>query len=66
MERKIARENSPTILPPRGLEFQRKDTKFYVPVATLLTEKDKKLLEQLKSGFKRTIKWSKYRSHMSV
>ena len=27
---------------------------------------DKTLLEQLKSGFKRTIKWNKYRSHMTI
>ena len=26
---------------------------------------DNKLLEQLKTGFKRTIKWNKYRSEMS-
>ena len=26
----------------------------------------KKLLEQLKSGFKRTIKWNKYRSQMTI
>ena len=30
------------------------------------TENDKKLLEQLKSGFKRTIKWNKYRSQMTI
>ena len=29
-------------------------------------ENDIKLLKQLKSGFKRTIKWNKYRSQMSV
>ena len=29
-------------------------------------ENDTKLLEQLKSGFKRTIKWNKYRSQMTV
>ena len=29
-------------------------------------ENDIKHLEQLKSGFKRTIKWSKYRSRMTV
>ena len=29
-------------------------------------ENDKKLLEQLKSGFKRTIKWNKYRSQMTI
>ena len=37
----------------------------YVPVVTLSAENDKKLLEQLKTGFKRTIKWNKYRSEMS-
>ena len=38
----------------------------YVPVVTLSKENDLKLKEQLKSGFKRTIKWNKYRSQMSV
>ena len=52
--------------PPTGLEFQIKDTKLYVPVVTLPKENDIKLLEQLKLGFKRTIKWNKYRSQMSV
>ena len=33
----------------------------YVPVVTLSEENDIKLLEQLKTGFKRTIKWNKYR-----
>ena len=42
------------------------DTKFYVPVVTLSKENDKKPLEQLKSGFKRTVKWNKYRSKMTV
>ena len=37
----------------------------YVPVVTLSAENDNKLLEQLKAGFKRTIKWNKYRSEMS-
>ena len=37
----------------------------YVPVLTLSAENDNKLLEQLKTGFKRTIKWNKYRSEMS-
>ena len=37
----------------------------YVPVVTLSAEDDNKLLEQLKTGFKRTIKWNKYRSEMS-
>ena len=37
----------------------------YVPVVTLSTEDDSKFLKQLKSGFKRTIKWNKYRSEMT-
>ena len=37
----------------------------FVPVVTLSTQDDNKLLEQLKTGFKRTIKWNKYRSEMS-
>ena len=37
----------------------------YVPVVTLSTENDKTLLEQLRTGFKRTIKWNKYRSEMT-
>ena len=37
----------------------------YVPIITLSAENDNKLLEQLKRGFKRTIKWNKYRSEMS-
>ena len=50
--------------PPTGLEFQIKDTKLYVPVVTLSKENDIRLLEQLKLGFKRTIKWNKYRSQI--
>ena len=38
----------------------------YVPVVTLLKKKDIKLLQQLKSGFKITIKWNKYRSQMTI
>ena len=37
----------------------------YVPVVTLSAENHNKHLEQLKTGFKRTIKWHKYRSEMS-
>ena len=39
-----------------GSEFQITGTKLYVPVVTLSTKSDKKLLEQIKSGFKRTVK----------
>ena len=48
------------------LEFQIIDTKLYVPVVTLSKENDKNLLEQLISGFYRTVKWNKYRSRMTI
>ena len=35
-------------------------TSLYVPVVTLLTQDNEKLLPQLKSGFKRRISWNKY------
>ena len=50
---------------PTGATFKIKDTKLYVPVVTLSAENDNKLLEQLKTGFKRTITWNKYRSEMT-
>ena len=46
-------------------EFEITDCKLYVPVVTFSAKNDNKLLEQLKSGFKRTIKWNKYMSQMS-
>ena len=52
--------------PPTGLEFQITGTKLYVEIVTLSKENDKKLLEQLISGFKRTVKWNKYRSQMTI
>ena len=52
--------------PPTKLEFQKADTKLYVPVVTLSKENDKKLLKQLISGFKRTVKWNTYRSQMTI
>ena len=40
--------------------FAITDTKLYVPVVTLSTQENAKLLQQLKSGFKRVINWNKY------
>ena len=45
--------------------FKVTDTKLYVSVVTFSTEDDNNFLEQLKSGFKITIKWNKYRSEMA-
>ena len=50
---------------PENATFEITDTKLYVPVVTLSTKDDNNFLEQLKSGFKRTIKWNKYRSEMT-
>ena len=41
-------------------KFKITETKLYVPVVTLSTQDNAKLLQQLKSGFKRTINWNKY------
>ena len=46
--------------------FAITDTKLYVPVVTLSTQDNAKLLQQLKSGFKRTINWSKYESSVKT
>ena len=54
------------IAAPTGLEFEITDTELYVPVVTLSKENDTKLLQQLKTGFKRIIKWNKYRSQMTI
>ena len=50
---------------PTGATFKITNTKLYVPAVPLSTENDNKILEQLKVGFKKTIKWNKYRSEMS-
>ena len=42
--------------------FSITDTKLYVLVVTLSTEDNAKLLQQLKSRFKRTINWNKCHS----
>ena len=47
-------------------KFKITDTNLYVPVVTLSTNDNEKLLEQLKSGFKRAINWSKYLSKLAL
>ena len=51
--RRQSRENAPTCA-----TFSITDAKVYVPVVTLSTKDHNKLWEQLKTGFKRTIKWN--------
>ena len=47
-------------------KFAITETKLYVPVVTLSTQDNAKLLQQLKSGFKRTINWNKYESSVKT
>ena len=47
-------------------KFTMTDTKLYVPVVTLSTQDNSKLLQQLKSCFKRTFNWNKYQSKITV
>ena len=57
--------------PPAAVEsnksnFQRTDSKLCIALVTLSKENDQKRLEQLKSGFIRTVKCNKYRSPLTV
>ena len=42
------------------------DIKLYVPVVTLLTRNNVKLLKQLKSSFKKTVNWNNYQSKITM
>ena len=66
MTLRAAQGGNPGVVAPTELEFQITDTKLYVQVVTLSKENDTKLLEQLKTRFKRTIKCDKYRSQMTI
>ena len=45
-------------------KFEIKDSKLYVPVVTLSTQDNEKLLQQLKSGFRITVNRNKYQSNL--
>ena len=62
----VETDADPAIVVPSGGIIQITDTKLNVPVVTLSKENDTKLLEQLRLGFKKTIKWNKYRSQMTI
>ena len=50
----------------KAIAFAITDKRLYVPVATLSTQDNEKLLQQLKSGFKRTINWNIYQSKVAI
>ena len=47
-------------------KFAVTETKLYFPVVTLSTKDNAKLLPQLKSGFKKAIRWNKYESSIKT
>ena len=47
-------------------KFQITETNLQVPVVTLSTQDNAKLLQHLKSGFKRTINWNEYESSVKT
>ena len=47
-------------------KFEITERKLYVTVVTLSTQDNAKLLQQLKSGFKRTIDWNKYQLNIKT
>ena len=47
-------------------KFAITQTKLYVLVLTLSTQDNTKLLQQLNSGFKRTINWNKYEPSIKI
>ena len=46
--------------------FAVTDTKIYFPVIALMTKDNVKLVDQLKSNFKRTINWNNNQSKVSI
>ena len=46
--------------------FPITDAKLYVPVVTLSTDNNAKLLQQLKSSFTKTTNWNKYHSKVTI
>ena len=54
--------DNPAINAATNATFKITCTNLHVPVVTVSIQYDNKLLEQLKTGFKRTIKLNKYRS----
>ena len=47
-------------------KFAITETRLYVPVVTLSTKDNDQLLQQLKSGFKKTTSWNKYESSIKT
>ena len=55
-----------TTITNQGAIFSVTDTNLYVPGVTLSAEDNAKLLEKLKSGFKRTVNCNKYQTKTTI
>ena len=55
-----------TAVSNQGATFAITDTKLYGPFLALSTQYNTKLIDQLKSGFKRTINWNKHQSKVLI
>ena len=65
MTARVAEGENPATNPPIGEIFAKNYAKLCIPVVSLSTGDDNKLSQQLKSEFKRTVKWNKYISEMN-
>ena len=57
-----ANGNGDTDANPNNIIFTIKDTKLYVPVATLSTKDNKKLSKLFSKGFERSVYWNEYKT----
>ena len=55
-----------TAVTNQGTTLVTTDTKLHIPIVTLLTQGNVKLLDQSKPGFKGTITWNKYQLKESI
>ena len=60
-----ANDDPPAIEASTSAIVKIEEIKLYVPIVTSSAKNDNKWLEQLKKGFKRTIKWNNYRLEVS-
>ena len=58
---KATEEDNPAINTLTGETFSIRNAKLYFPPVSLSTKNNNKLMQQLKSGFERTIMKNKYR-----
>ena len=63
---RAAQGDNPAIVAPSGAKFKITETKLYVVRYKFIKRKWHKTFTTTKKGFKRTIKWNKYRSQITI